>query len=143
MNEERLNILAEWLEGGAQHERITFDMSTGLAYDEIVELDPNKIAQCGSSCCIAGAAVQFFNNPPAMIETALKKRDINESKTEIPWWTVKEEAASLLDLDVKTAHLLFEPAGGEKLAEYNDPYWAGRVIRRLIATGEVDWDACK
>lgn len=63
---ERLEALANWLEGGAKHKlhigkrEVVFDMSVGIrAMADVGEdFDPNE---CGTACCVAGAAVQFFS----------------------------------------------------------------------------------
>jgi len=151
MHIERLTKLAEWLEAGGKHELVHFDMTSGIRFSEEVEMErltPEEINACGSSCCIAGAAVQFFNNPVAMIRAAIEDNDMYDT-TEVPWHTVKEEAAELLELDSDVASWLFEPnyyahiVDHYNLGAFNDPAWAARTIRHLIATGEVNWKAMK
>ena len=142
MNINRLKQLAEWLEAGAPHERITFDMSKGISFKVIESFDPKQIMACKTSCCMAGAAVQFFNKPEALLRKELKESpqsfNIGESY-ELKWLSVKTHAASVLGLDKEKAELLFEPNYGYDLHKFNDPQWAARTIRHLIATGEVDW----
>lgn len=167
LNIPNLTKLAEWLEGGALHEKITFNMRTGMDVEvnKITEAyDPEKHNACTTACCIAGAAVQFFNTPQELIEQAFHNNDVSwknavydEDSNEIggrysvSWDMVRAEAIPLLfgeaddphdKLRIDTlANSLFVPAEdwGGGLAEYSDPKWAARVVRNLIATGQVDW----
>ena len=114
MNIERLNIIAEWLEAGAPHKDGVdgFDMR-----------DWKRYTDCGTMCCIAGTAYQFFGG---------------EGKSFFI------QAANLLELDYKTAERLFyalKGSPGEGVIDLATitPAWAARCIRKLIATGEVDW----
>lgn len=145
MNIERLTKLAEWLEAGAKHERITFDMTRGLAFKITEDFDPSKAAACATSCCIAGAAVQFFGNVDELVAADPLPQPHWHRVEEFAWWRVRDEAELLLDLDYTKATSLFEPhcVYGGGLDDYNDPAWAARTIRRLIATGEVDWEATR
>lgn len=145
MNIERLTAIAEWLENGAPHVR--FDMSKGFA----IEVDPNDVTNvCGTSCCLAGAAVQFFDAPKEKTEELLTEVKDNEDLeddnyfVEYEWENIFNEAMQLLGLDHETAYALFRPDNGYGgLDRFNDPAWAARTIRHLIATGEVDWAATK
>lgn len=131
MNKQRLAAIAEWLEGGAKHADVEFDMSVSLIPYDPENADHNK---CGTTCCIAGAAVHFFD----------PKFEAAESPgEEVSWFRVKDRALKLLDLDYVTGRVLFEPSSTgsyDELADYNDPAWAARVVRNLIKTGSVDWD---
>jgi hypothetical protein len=142
MHTERLTTLAEWLEAGAKHERIKFDMTTGITLEPVDDHDLKNVASCGTSCCIAGAAVQFFS--PASLAGVTKNLD-RDDDLEITWPWVAERAQFLLDLGDDTADMLFQPADhfGGHLSNYDDPAWAARTIRRLIETGEVDWNATR
>lgn len=155
MNIDRLTKLAEWLEAGAKHERIHFDMTRGLAFKITEDFDPKKPADCDTSCCIAGAAVQFFGGDARLTrsaESAQERTDLGflreDGFTESGWLSISNAAADLLDLDgddFYCSEKLFEPQqwfGGE-LEDFNDPAWAARTIRHLIATGEVDWNATR
>lgn len=154
MNIQRLTKLAEWLEGGAKHERIEFDMSKGVMVRTPEDYDPTDPAHsvCSTVCCLAGAAVQFFAEPEEKSE--INSEAMTEDDGEAVWdhvWPVAQEALGLTE---DQAHLLFEPSryqpdreGGVifhyrgNLSLFNDPAWAARTIRHLIETGEVDWDA--
>lgn len=131
MNKQRLKVIAKWLEGGAKHADVKLDMVVGL-----VPYDPENEAHnaCGTSCCLAGAAVQFFD--PAFVE------EHAVVGKEIPWNSVKGRAIDLLGMDYHEAMDLFEPSAlgpYSDLRDYNKPAWAARVVRKLIKTGEVDW----
>lgn len=149
MNTERLEHLARWLEGGAQHARVRFDMTTG--YELIAEeFNPDAPSDCGAVCCIAGAAVQFFATDQEKLERhAAFKIGLEEDDEDEPldWRVVFDQAQDLLELSREQAAELFVPGNGGEITDYagtlhsyNDPAWAARTIRHLIATGEVDWD---
>lgn len=146
MHTERLTTIAEWLEAGAKHERITFDMNSGIKLEDADLSDPESVSSCGSSCCIAGAAVQFFD--PASVLARAKVESVfavDDDDRNFTWGWVSEHGRSLLGLDERTAEMLFCPwrYSGEYETEYSDPAWAARTIRHLIATGEVDWNATR
>lgn len=148
MHKIRLERLARWLEAGAPHETIKFDMREGVVLKEIKRfengtIDGEATMACGTSCCIAGAAVQFFNDLPTML---VKHSEDAVRLKKIGWSTVRKEAEELLGLTRDQSWKLFTPATGDwgRVPEhYNDPKWAGRVIRKLIETGEVDWPGCR
>lgn len=141
MNTELLVKLAEWLEAGAPHERITFDMNEGIVITDR-KFDPDKdIATCNTSCCLAGAAVMLFNKPQALKDHIVDEGDFGPF---IAWQVVHAEARDVLDLDYEQSRKLFEPSFFFKyddLQAYNDPAWAARTVRHLIETGVVDWNA--
>ncbi|MBS7457714.1 hypothetical protein [Coralloluteibacterium stylophorae] len=153
MNLDRLDTLARWLEDGAKHERITFDMTKGIAIKTTELFDPEKPTECGSSCCIAGAAVQFFGDlsdlDPYMVARRLEEErrygDDAEEEVQFRWGDIMDDAAELLGLTPGQARALFEPGMHPiwpyTYEEYNDPAWAARTIRHLMATGEVSWAA--
>lgn len=140
MNVDRLTKLAEWLEAGAKHERIAFDMLHGISFVG-ASPHPSTVTSCNSSCCIAGASVQFFGNVEALAEADESFGARGYQTTHIDFDLIHGEAAALLDLPWQQSCELFLP--GESLHEFNDPAWAGRTIRHLIATGEVDWEATR
>jgi len=142
MNKRRLAGIARWLERGAPHKHnvVAFDMSEGFKYKErkATAVETNA---CGTICCIAGAAVQFYNKPVELIEKAMQET----TSSHIPWFMVRNEAEKLLGLDSVTANKLFMArlASGGSCRHIADSKWAARVIRKLIATGEVDWEGCR
>lgn len=159
MDIERLTKLAEWLENGAKHERISFDMREGIVVRKVEDVDPSSPDTCQTACCLAGAATQFFDpawvermwgdvwmgdRPAFFSEYSLYEDDdptYSTDNTPIAFGGISGHAQDLLDLSWTQAHSLFTPGNFD--ADYNDPAWAARVIRRLIATGKVDWDAEK
>ena len=115
MNVERLNIIAEWLEAGAPHK----DGIDGFNME-----DWHKEDECGTTCCIAGAAIQFFET---------------DSDPNTPLQT----AARLIGLDSRDASELFYATDVDDPLENISAAWAARCIRKLIATGEVDWEGTR
>lgn len=151
MNKQRLEHLAQWLEAGALHERITFDMDEGISF-KVDDFDPDRPTDCRTACCLAGAAVQFFGDETWLAEAMRRQyseRDAFDKHLTLPFWgpygqqrghnNVLSKATELLGLTRAQAKSLFVPGGW--LPDYNDPQWAARTIRHLIATGKVDWDA--
>lgn len=146
MNTERLAKIAAWLEAGAKHSTMVFNMSSGLVVTNVSTFDRSKPTECQTSCCIAGAAVQFFGDMEQMSNSAaLRSGDAETGAKELSWYEVSDQAADLLGLSAGDDRALFVPSlrfGGD-LPDYNDPAWAARTIRHLIATGEVDWNATR
>lgn len=115
MNVERLNAIAEWLEAGAPHKNgvVGLDMSVF-----------SRSTECGSVCCISGAADQFFGG----------------------------EYGESLELNDGQWHALCAPydPGVDEYNDETDEFRKGitlgnaaRCIRKLIATGEVDWEGIR
>lgn len=129
MNKERLDILATWLEKGAPHNHVKFDMRWFLLLkDEFdcITLEPENA--CGSVCCIAGCAAQFFA-PEAF-------RDRSAISHMVPM-DIFDIAQHALDLDSDQAMALFMPT--YMALELIKPETAARTIRHLIKTGIVNW----
>jgi hypothetical protein len=152
MDNQRLEEIATWLEGGAKHESITFDMAKGIFVRTNVEIPASEVdlTACSTSCCIAGAAVEFAHKDDVgylhkLLDGGEVDRDAEgHDGYQGVWGIISHEAMELLDLDYDTANQLFRPdeyGNGPygELEPYSDPAWAARVIRKLIATGEVDW----
>ena len=149
MSKQNLNIaaldrVAKWLEAGAPHTATPggipvtgFDMSRGVAIDADA---------CGTVCCIAGAVCQFEGVTNAEVADMLAADEGNWR--ELSWWGlggVAVQAQEILGLTSEQAESLFTPDGyadAETDAEYRPltAALAARVIRHLIATGDVNWE---
>lgn len=135
MNKERLSKLADWLEAGAPHEHVEFDMGSFLGLtDANGNMTQNVKEACGSLCCIAGCAAQFF--APDELVAAIEIGGVG--------YNVLHIATKALDLDMKDARLLFLPPTNDLAYvgySYDNitPKMAAKVIRHLIKTGKVDW----
>lgn len=116
MNVERLNQIAMWLEAGAPSTNGVdgFDMS-----------DWKQKKDCGTVCCIAGTANEWWN----------KGKEFATS----------HDAAQLLGLtDEQREHLFLPGSKNECWAGIEaPPAWAARCIRKFIATGDVDWQGTR
>jgi hypothetical protein len=120
MNKRRLAAIARWLEAGAPEKK------------GVKGFNMKEFGGCGTACCIAGTARQ--------------------------WWAPNDERSGW-HTDIVSAEVLGmeeDKLGGEYSILRNDsnadklffpdvpmisvtPAWAARCIRKLIATGEVDW----
>lgn len=142
MQTERLLALACWLENGAKHigkHQTVFDMSVGIRVNEPVgeyDFDPNA---CGTACCVAGAAVQFFAPAAAedwisgvkasLRDEATHYGELNETPARDDWYLeqqvgffagatgprIFEVGSSVLGLTERQARMLFLPS--ERFAE--------------------------
>lgn len=138
MNEQgkkALVTVAEWLERGAPH--VTIDQRSIGLFDMSEAVTPgheNDAGEaCGTACCIAGAVYQFeglsgFSHDPS--------RGLDFFAEVAP------KVQEFLGLDMDQATALFLPwehfEGYPQ--EFSDPELAGKVVRKFIETGEVDWD---
>jgi hypothetical protein len=120
MNVERLTELAEWLEAGAP-------IRNGVDGYDISDF--SQPAECGTAFCLAGAVIQWHF--PGGLESAESSPGVLR---------LSAPAMEILGLSRDQANALFFPVGlcGE---EYTDTAYAARVLRHLIATGEVAWSA--
>ncbi len=141
MNKRRLAAIARWLEAGAPHKKnvVGFSMLDGIVVHEVKKTAKETLS-CGTTCCIAGAAVQFFNDPENFVRTYANPSVYLGERKVLSWGATVNEAQELLGLGYSKARELFIPAERAKLEQYNNPAWAARVVRGLIATGEVDWE---
>lgn len=150
MNKRRLSRIATWLEKGAKHKYMSFDMTKGIVFKN-EDFKPDDVAHCGTSCCIAGAAVHFYDEVQLLVDSDLQESFNGYSF--IDWEYVRNSAKRILGLTDEQCDKLFTPQdyygdhycelfGTEpRLAFFNHPQWAARTIRHLIETGEVDWAA--
>jgi hypothetical protein len=118
MNIERLTTIVEWLEAGAPGR----DGVAGFDMSEV-----SKETDCGTVCCICGAAVHWWGSTPA-------PEDYDGDVSMIGQFT--------LGLDFKNADALFAPPGFIDSGKYTTAH-AARCIRKLIATGAVDWEGTR
>ena len=97
--------------------------------------------ECGTVCCIAGAATQFFNDENGEIagEAFEKSAESWTGTGEADWLVVASEARYLLGLERLQAKELFEP--NVRWTSIT-PEIAAKVIRHLMETGEVNWMKC-
>lgn len=153
MNTERLAQIAEWLEAGGDDRKAQryFDMRVGLAFNEMDPYCPERYVDDEHHCDIAGAAVSVFGDVAGIAETCTELSGGGWGADDA---CVVREAARVLALDIATARALFWPdtwlntftgqiERGVNIEYFNDPSWAAAVIRRLIATGKVDWEAAR
>lgn len=145
MNVELLTNIAEWLEAGAPeaYHGFGFDMRwwkmTGDAMDPFGD---ESRETCGTTCCIAGAAIELSGVMSGFSEWT-NGADCEYVARSVLGLT-EEQAQSLFDpwLDDyrnrpnPMAMLLFDEAG---IRQPINPRAAAKVVRHLIATGEVDW----
>lgn len=152
MNVQRLTKIAEWLEAGAPHVGIVtgFDMQNFIREGDAIGTN-----ECGTSCCIAGAAVQFkqqrehrrrYRNTSELVGMLWENEKL---RSEYGNSSEHHEAAFLarkdLGLTADQARKLFYGNYKQRrcwrqipLHEINAA-WAARTIRHLIKTGKVDW----
>ncbi len=148
-NHAVLDRIATWLEAGAPHEQhhgMTFDMEKVISVD-FDAADPTPQNWCGTTCCIAGAAVAF--EFPDLIYGKIHIAHEARSDYPLSFWS---DAKHLLGLSEREADALFVPWAfyeehdEEELsmfffADAITPEIAARTIRHMIATGEIDWAA--
>jgi hypothetical protein len=120
----RLIEIAEWLEAGApvRGKVVGFDMGT-VMHEDI----------CGTVCCIAGAAIQFFT----------PFRSLTAYSDDVLGTPYGKYGQRELGLTESQAQALFCPPGSYSKPNAYTPDWAARTIRHFLATGIVDWEATK
>lgn len=134
MNIELIDRLIDWLEGGAHHtdldgNLLEFDMSAWQ-----VKTD------CGTSCCLAGAAVQFGD--PHFAEVRLRTTNGNDNSL---YSGTRTRAQALLELTDRQADDLFAPwdrlGGFDHFVERHDltPETAIHALTTLRDTGTPIW----
>jgi hypothetical protein len=149
MNLENLEKLAQWLEAGAPH--VIFDMNVGVCpltdqdvYDqtdyltlqEYIDAHPNPTPDCGTACCMAGAAYLMSQAPEGQLFPSLEA----QAKMTTLWTSIRNTAADFLGLHISqerwwVGHELFD----QSLAPNNcTPAQAAAAVRRVMA-GEAPW----
>lgn len=128
MNIDRLTTIAEWLEAGAPHRDGVdgFDMSGWI----------NREAACGTTCCIAGAAVEFFqcgllDHGDTYYSAGKRLLGLNGANA---WNLFSPTSSAASTWDIQKARAFLSGI---------TPAWAARCIRKLIATGAVDWEGTR
>lgn len=143
-NRAALADLLDWLDKGAP--TVTFDMSVGISFG-----NARGTGDCGTSCCIAGAAAAratgLFGKYLTfeMVSKAFADTSYNQA-----WVNVPEKAIEYLGIDLDAL-----PRAGihnryvidlfsDQDAPYNcTPAQAAQAVRNFDATGTADWDAIK
>jgi hypothetical protein len=130
MNKNRLLLLADMIENStppAAQPDLHFNL--GSYYALVADFDfehPEHPSShtCGAIACIAGWACFVFDP------------ETNNHN----WGNIPGQARHLLDLDRHMATLLFTPP---HVADFElvENWEAAAVLRNLVATGEVDWEA--
>jgi hypothetical protein len=121
MNIELLTKIAEWLEQGGDEQAFGFGFNMrDYFHNDDPDAETDTEPFCNSTCCIAGAAVA--------LSRSLKVSGAYQTL-----------GAQALGLDELTSMRLFHaPGSGQELRDIS-PQRAARVVRHLIATGNVDW----
>ena len=153
LNIPALERVAAWLEAGAPESAnhgLKFDMGDTLC----VTLSKDATADnwCGTTCCIAGAAIAF-ERPDYVAMNIRSSAALWGDDEEGDEVDVLDPARDLLGLTEDQADTLFIPWNCDRSDQQEavpapwessiSPAWAARTIRHLIATGEVDWKATK
>lgn len=141
MNVERLTRLAEILEAGSLPKDYYFNMSVGsitLGHPDDFEGvyingslvdESNKPPECGTVCCIAGLTQAIWPEEFKDKYLFIRAAEVLGISDE------KFYGRSTLDDDENS---LFYPRKVDNWDKIT-PAQAAKVIRNLIATGEVDW----
>jgi hypothetical protein len=114
--ELRLEYVARWLEAGTPRVGNVVGFDMGLFYRQ---------TECGTVCCIAGAALSFFSDIPLM--------DLED---------MADTARCILGLPDDTKRL-FVPHGWNTESHIFTPAWAARCIRKYQREGVVDWEGTR
>lgn len=137
MRVDRLAELAEWLEAGAPHKGTIYGFDMRFVYAELDRfIGPDGVDRCGAVCCMAGAAIEFFGTSKQVREMHRNGNPDLDGR----------RAAKLLGISFcKQADYLFFPDESESSKppishKKIDAPWAARCVRKLIATGVVDWE---
>ena len=139
--------VAEWLEDGAPHVRVSeegrrldnFDMEYGVIHNN----------SCGTSCCVAGAICQFEglgslkgNDLPFFGDNGASKYATMLLLGKVYPDETFSGISGPKDLDALFCPwLYFEPKDGDNdCAAYSNTSDAAKVIRHYIATNEINWE---
>lgn len=148
LNVARLTQVRDWLRAGAPHEQAP---APGLGFNMGAYFETVKTAEgtgrCGTTCCIAGAAVAFdIAGPLTFTENDMSRLEDERvgHRVDFEYLAVDnmevdvfDRAQELLGLNGEQATELFNPLCN--LREIT-PREAADAIDRLIETGEVEWE---
>lgn len=146
MNIDNLKKLKSWLDSGAPHVAFSMKFSVENVEDmlmdyleEIGEVEINKpgVGECGTVCCIAGAAI-------LMSKEAIDKDKVDHDKikeTSGRWLDVRESALEWLGMSYLHAgeegnyfgHPLFNP---DCAPENCTPQQAAQAVQNIIDRGD-------
>lgn len=125
IHRKRLEILADWLEKGGETQHMKFRMDVFMILKDASGANTwhPKLA-CSTACCMAGALVQTF----------APREVFQQHPYSIDWL---HEAGKLSGLSFEKAMCLFAPSRVD-MQEITATK-AAKVVRHLLATGNVDW----
>lgn len=116
-NTENLNVLLHWLKNGGQH--MQFDLGT------LISIDDNG-PDCGTVCCIAGAAAQFAGHTPERVLGMCPEE-------------VVSVACAYLGMNVDDADALFQMETNPCDLRGVTTDKAYNVLTAYAETGNIDW----
>ena len=121
-----LNTVIRWLAAGAPHTKtgFDFDMSRGIA-----KYGDTEPGDCGTSCCIAGAAVAFAE-PRLFKDMLLDLRPDSDDWEEAAWPDISYRAREILGLNRHQAKAIFH-------MRTNDPHAAAAALRNFRDRGDL------
>lgn len=127
MNIQNLNRVAEWLEAGAPH--VIFNMLVGIGnVDELIDVSGHS--DCGTVCCIAGAAQLMSVAPEGQefpdIETQIQMQQNAD------WADTEEVALEWLGLQDDSLFSFHQAP------DNCTPLQAAAAVRRVMA-GQEPW----
>lgn len=148
MNVENMNQLKTWLEDGARH--AFFNMHTGIedveiAVEEGLEVEGYGKGDCGTVCCIAGAAQMMSHAEKGEIFPSMDIQSwvIDEFQG---WDSTLKQSSEWLGIDVTSSntaedpdwfgHDLFNPASAPKNCT---PQQAAQAVQNVI-DGKPAWE---
>jgi len=153
-NIPHLTQLAEWLEAGAPHTYFSMDIGICAATDDAVSsvslhytledalIGTAELAKpdCGSVCCIAGAAHLMSIAGPGEVFPSPSAQRERVGEDHVPWAETMEAALAYLGLvDEGTTHM-GHPLFSHRLAPHPcSPAQAAVAVRRVIA-GKEPWE---
>jgi hypothetical protein len=158
MHIPHLTQLAEWLEAGAPHAYFSMELGVCAATDSGVadatsdystlgsllrRTDEMLKPDCGTVCCIAGAAHLMSVAEPGEIFPSLKRQQALLKDAEGDWAATRDAALEFLGLSLHgdlMAQYKGHPLFDDELApDPCSPAQAAAAVRRVIA-GKAPWE---